>query len=265
MPTQIRYMAVVSENPVRLAEFYSTYFGLKEIGRGAKGEIALTDGFYNMSIMKPGSGAEEPGLSHFGIEIDDIREVEARLEDFAPSADIQQESGDLFHGEYRVIDPYGWPVSLSTRHFGAPTVERGLPSLRHVAHRSPVSKHNEVCDFLTKVFGFRESESNARLREKGSQALWVGDGATAVAILPTWVGRDDFDAETESLKEGLNHYGWLVNDIFNFMDRLPEGSVTKRPDNRPAAEYRGHDPDGNPFDLSQDKGYEIDRGTWLHV
>ena len=34
--------------------------------------------------------------------------------------------------------------------------------------------------------------------------------------------------------------------------------------NRPMAEYRGFDPDRNPFDISQDKGFEVDVGRWLH-
>ena len=145
MSAQIRYLAIVSEQPERLAQFYSTYFNLRELGRSDAGDVALTDGFYNLSILKPRPGAETPGTSHFGIAIDDVREIEGRLEEFAPTADIDVEPGDLFHGEYRVSDPFGQTVSLSTQRFHAPTVERGFPSIRHMAMCVP--NNDEVLDF----------------------------------------------------------------------------------------------------------------------
>src|SRR5712692_9449434 len=91
MASHLRYLAVVSERPDTLADFYSTYFSMQQIGRSERGDVALTDGFYNLSILKPGRADEQPGFSHFGVEIDDIHEVEARLRDFAPRADIRQE------------------------------------------------------------------------------------------------------------------------------------------------------------------------------
>src|SRR5205823_1400666 len=77
--------------------------------------------------------AERPGLSHYGIEIDDIREVEAGLEEFAPDADIREEPGGLHHGEYRVFDPDGLAISLSAKSFHVAGDTRALPSIRHIA------------------------------------------------------------------------------------------------------------------------------------
>src|SRR5918996_1593188 len=99
MDSQIRYLAIVSERPEVLAGFYSTYFALRELGRSEAGEIALTDGFYNISILKPRDGESELGISRFGITIDDIGEIETRLKDFAPKTDIRQEEGGLFRGD----------------------------------------------------------------------------------------------------------------------------------------------------------------------
>jgi catechol 2,3-dioxygenase-like lactoylglutathione lyase family enzyme len=257
---QVRYLAIVSEQPERLAQFYTTYFKLRELGRSDAGDVALTDGFYNLSLLKPRPGAETPGTSHFGIAIDDIREIEGRLEEFAPSADIEVEAGDLFHGEYRVRDPFGQTVSLSTREFHAPTTERGFPSIRHLAMCVP--NNDEVLDFYVNVFGFRENTTSQRLRAQGSVVRWAADGATAMALLPDRTRRE-INA-TESARDGLNHFGFLVTDVGNFLDSLPEDCVSTRPSDRPMAEYRGFDPDRNPFDISQDKGFEVDVGRWLH-
>jgi catechol 2,3-dioxygenase-like lactoylglutathione lyase family enzyme len=158
---QIRYLAIVSEQPERLAQFYTRYFKLRELGRSDAGDVALTDGFYNVSLLKPRPGAEQVGTSHFGIEIDDVREIEGRVEEFAPNADLEGEPGGLFHGEYRVRDPYGQVVSLSTHRFHAPTTERGFPSIRHMAMCVP--NNDEVLDFYVNVFGFRENTTSQRL------------------------------------------------------------------------------------------------------
>jgi hypothetical protein len=105
MDSQIRYLAIVSEQPQALGRFYSTYFAMHELGRSDTGDVALTDGFYNISILKPRDGASELGISHLGITIDDIGEIEGRLKEFAPKTNIRQEEGGLFHGDYSVTDP----------------------------------------------------------------------------------------------------------------------------------------------------------------
>jgi catechol 2,3-dioxygenase-like lactoylglutathione lyase family enzyme len=260
MNSQIRYLAIVSERPEVLASFYSNYFSMRELGRSDSGDIALTDGFYNISLLKPRDGGSELGISHFGITIDDIREVEARLRDSAPQAEIRQEEGDLFHGDYRVSDPYGQTVSLSTHQFHTPIGERNFPCIRHIAMCVP--NNDEVLDFYVNVFGFRESTTSKRIRAENRVVRWAADGETAMAILPDRERRDM--NERESPRDGLNHFGWLVTEIDHFLDSLPEGCISKRPSSRPMAEYRGFDPDKNPFDISQDKGYEIDVDRWVH-
>jgi len=265
MDARLRYLAVVSERPETLAQFYTTYFAMREIGRTERGDVALTDGFYNLSLLKPSRTDQEPGFSHFGVEVDDLGEVEARLRDFAPNADLRQEEGDLVHGEYRVRDPNGIVVSLSARQFHMPAAEDRLPSIHHVAMMVP--KNDEVLDFYVNVFGFRETSTSKRLRSTPPPSLYArfaGDGCTALAILPTpeLLTQYNYEPEGTLMKPGPNHFGFLVTDIENFLKRLPEGCLSERPDNRPMTEYRAADPDGNAIDISQHKGYEVDVDRW---
>jgi catechol 2,3-dioxygenase-like lactoylglutathione lyase family enzyme len=259
MESQIRYLAIVSERPQALADFYCRFFSMRELERSSAGDVALTDGFYNISILKPRSG-EPIGISHFGVAVGDIGAVKERLRQFAPKAELREAQGGLFHGDYLVADPSGQTVALSTHQFYTPTVERAFPCIRHLA--TCVSNNDEVLDFYVNVFGFRESSTSKKIRAQNRVVRWAADGATAMAILPDRSRRDN--NETESPKDGLNHFGWLVNDIERFLDSLPEGCLSQRPSSRPMAEYRGFDPDRNPFDISQDKGYEIDVDRWVH-
>jgi catechol 2,3-dioxygenase-like lactoylglutathione lyase family enzyme len=259
MESQVRYLAIVSEQPEVLAGFYTRYFSMRELDRSSRGDVALTDGFYNISILTPRNG-EPRGISHFGVTIDDIGAVEARLRQFAPQTEIQKDAGGLFHGDYLLTDPSGQTVALSSHQFHTPAVEREFPCIRHLA--LCVSNNDEVLDFYVNVFGFRESSTSKKIRDQNRVVRWAADGATAMAILPDKSRRDM--NERESPKDGLNHFGWLVNDIQHFLESLPAGCLSERPSSRPMAEYRGFDPDRNPFDISQDKGYEIDVDRWVH-
>jgi hypothetical protein len=61
----------------------------------------------------------------------------------------------------------------------------------------------------------------------------------------------------EATPSGINHFGFQVDDIKDTEERLKkfEEPLTERPANRPYAEYRAMDPDGNLFDVSA-HGYE---------
>jgi len=259
MESQIRYLAVVSERPQVLADFYCRYFSMRELDRSENGDVAITDGFYNISILTPRKG-EPVGISHFGVTVENVDAVAERLAKFAPAAKIRRDEGGLFHGDYLLEDPSGQTVALSTHDFHTPVVERTFPCIRHLA--TCVENNDEVLDFYLNVFGFRESTTSKKIRAQNRVVRWAADGATAMAILPDRTRRDM--NERESPKDGLNHFGWLVSDIQRFLDSLPAGCLSERPSSRPMAEYRGLDPNRNPFDISQDKGYEIDVGRWVH-
>ena len=265
MSHRIRYLAAIAEDPDKLVEYYRTYYGLSVLGRNQDGDVSVTDGFYNLTFLKRRSGMDEDndevGLHHFGLEIDDIREIENRLEEFAPRADIRQESGDLHHGEFRVFDPNNIPVSLSLRSFGVQGEQRQMPQIRHIAMMVP--KNDEMATFFVNVFGFRETSISRWVRDQGRESRVVADGSTNLAILAEPSLSKEREPEGANLKWGVNHFGFLVEDMASILDRLPREETSLRPSVRPMAEYRTHDPEGNPMDISMLKGYEIDDGLWV--
>jgi hypothetical protein len=68
------------------------------------------------------------------------------------------------------------------------------------------------------------------------------------------------------MKFGINHIGFLVRDLKATMEDVSSVvKVNKRPDDRPYAEYRINDPEGNRLDLSQSKGWEVGINQWERV
>jgi len=74
--SRIRYLAMLSEEPMKLAGFYAANFGLSELGRSSAGDVSLTDGGFNFTFLRPRPQLREPhmtiGLHHLGIAVDDI-------------------------------------------------------------------------------------------------------------------------------------------------------------------------------------------------
>ncbi len=276
MDAHFGYMAIVSDQPQALADYYAKHFQMWQLGSSDAGDISITDGFLNVSILKQRAGEEgamgRTGLSHFGIAVRDIREVEANLEEFAPNADIQAEKGDLHHGEYRVVSPNGLPVSLSTDNFSISGDARRLPRIRHFATSFPHSNDDEA-DFLTKVFGFREVSTSAERRKAGRPSRFIGDGNICLALLSIGMPGSgdeheryrDVEEKGVNSKPGLNHFGFVVESTQAVMDSMPPELArwtNTRPAQRDMAEYRVFDPDLNGIDLSQHMGFEVDYDKW---
>ncbi len=87
------------------------------------------------------------------------------------------------------------------------------------------------------------------LLEGGSGAVYLTDGYLTLALLK---------CRPEDSPPGLNHFGISIIDSEATCKKLVEMGLpqpTVRPSNRPYAELRAMDPDGNLFDLSE-HGYD---------
>lgn len=74
--------------------------------------------------------------------------------------------------------------------------------------------------------------------------VYVTDGYMNVALLPN---------KAEGKPNGLNHFGFEIEDQEEIARRMEKSGIAtprQRPADRPYAETRGTDPDGNNFDLS---------------
>src|SRR5262249_12975291 len=140
---------------------------------------------------------------------------------------------------------------------------RQLPSIRHIALSVP--NNDAVLDFYHQVFGLNATSTTEKLKQQVPplMARMAGDGSTALAILPEPALLDE--PPDGHRKPGFNHFGLLVPDIDAVRRKMPVGTVKKRPSNRPFAEYRVIDPEGNQFDVSSKAGFEVDYDVWVRA
>ena len=101
-------------------------------------------------------------------------------------------------------------------------------------------------------------ESSYKRRRSGLLNRFAGDGFTNLAIHPFFNSNVGHER-----RFGVNHIGFLVNDLARKLDDLGSVVAVKaRPPDRPYAEFRFRDPEGNALDLSQNKGWEVDIDKW---
>jgi catechol 2,3-dioxygenase-like lactoylglutathione lyase family enzyme len=103
MPS-IRHIAIKCENPAAAAEFYKEVFELKEIWRHGPA-VYMSDGLVSLVLLKAREG-DEPGINHFGIQVEDVEEIRRRLE----LADVPPPTAKPSDGRYAelgAIDPEG--------------------------------------------------------------------------------------------------------------------------------------------------------------
>ncbi len=256
---RIRYITILSEKPDELAKFYRRFLEMKEIGKSVHGDISLTDGFYNFTLLKKRPSLGEPrmelGLHHIGLEVESVEEVKARYLAFNPRGVVITEPEDGHHGELRIYDPECNPVSLSEKGFGIKEEEH-LPRIRHVAYNA--LDPETMLRFYSQVLGLRELGTSQERRRQGRLNRFAGDGSTNLAIHPFYSR-----VEGHEPRFGINHIGFLVPDLKRSMDDLSSVvAVRSRPANRPYAEFRFRDLEGNALDLSQTKGWEVDIDKW---
>ncbi len=117
------------------------------------------------------------------------------------------------------------------------------PKIRHIAlyARNP----EQLARFYEQVFGMEIVH-----RSTSSKSVYLSDGYLTLAVLQHQLERSE--------AVGLNHFGFEIDSTAEIARRLSAWNIEEpaaRPSNRPYAEHRAVDPEGNQFDLSE-HGYQ---------
>lgn len=109
------------------------------------------------------------------------------------------------------------------------------PKIRHIAMIT--LDPERLAKFYEETFEMKRLHSSGK-------AIFMTDGYITMALLPN---------NAEGKAPGLNHFGWHVENSEEIAQRIIKFGLdrpAKRPADRPYAETRGTDPDGNNFDIS---------------
>ena len=260
MQAALRYVAFLSDNPDSISNFYVRHFQFDELGRSNEGDVSITDGHMNFTFLKRRPefhfARNECGLHHIGLAVDDLDELKARYKAYYPNRPVVEQKGGTHFGDLMIFDPESNPISISASGFGLGKSEDRMPRLRHIALNALWPE--DQLNFHILMFGFRELTASLERRREGKHNRFCGDGEVNLAVHPFFNKSDGHEP-----RYGVNHIGFLVSDVGQSVAQLSnEVDAAKRPPTRPYAEYRLHDPEGNKFDLSQTKGWEVDWEKW---
>jgi catechol 2,3-dioxygenase-like lactoylglutathione lyase family enzyme len=233
---ELRRLAIVAENPARLADFYQETFDLEKIGEEDTA-LFLSDGEFNLALIPRREGAA-CGLDYLGFQTARVESIQKRL------AHVQENQADIqpvaaFAIDHEMRDPDGNRIGLCSRAFDVSFSKSPVP-IRHIALYTPNPRR--LADFYCGVLGMKEIDRTDR------SSIFVSDGYFNLALLYL---------RTEE-KIGLNHFGFHVKSNEEMRSRAEKAGVSRgaaRPERIPFAEYRVHDPEGNGIDISE-KGWK---------
>jgi predicted enzyme related to lactoylglutathione lyase len=78
--SKLRHIAIIVEDPEASAKFFEEAFDMKRAGTARRG-IYMSDGIFNVALLKKENEKEKLGLYHFGMWVDNLDEAEKKVVD----------------------------------------------------------------------------------------------------------------------------------------------------------------------------------------
>lgn len=266
MAAKLKHVAIVSSNYQLLGEFYSQLFGMTSTrgDQSTQGAVTVSDGYVGMNI-NPRAPGRQAGFDHFGILVEDVETIRARLQDDYPNIELLQRPSNRPFAGISMHDPAGQVFDLSQdgmenrRGIYVDLTDQHAP--RHISHITlrtvdPLG----VARFYRNVFEFQERE-----RAPGDPNYYLTDGTVTLVVAP-WRISDFAGSGIE--RPALDHLGFEVESLEAFqadverlaasnpalaptMKRGPEGEARMRLLSTCCyGQYQLADPDGVLLDVA---------------
>ena len=109
---KLRHIAIIVEDPEKSAKFFEEAFDMKRAGTARRG-IYMTDGIFNVALLKKEDEKERLGLYHFGMWVDDLDAAEKKVVDAGGTylAGRPTSANSFYEAKYR--DPLGIVFDLT--------------------------------------------------------------------------------------------------------------------------------------------------------
>lgn len=208
MFAKINHIAIISANYTLLGQFYEAVFAMRCPKPRPGRAITVSDGYVGLNI-NPRRAGRPARLDHFGIQVEDVPTVFARLRERYPTVQwLQRPSSRPFAG-ISAHDPDGNIFDISQkdmRNRDAVYVEDGWQQDRIVSHIALRTMRPELlAKFYSEVFEF-----NVLNKAPGDPNFYLSDGRITLELMPWHITHfDGTGIETP----GLDHIGFKVESI----------------------------------------------------
>lgn len=288
MQARIRHVAVMCQDAPRVARFYELLFALtakaqtsdelhakmfgapvlgsKRVVRPYERTIIVSDGNIGFAFLRRAPGYPG-GIDHFGIEVDDLDTVFARMKERYPKVGAVKRPANRPFAAYSSHDPEGHLFDLAQhdsqniRGVWSETPREQERYIKHVTIRA--IDPEAMARFYMDVFEFKEEEKALE-----DPNFYLTDGKVTLVLTP-WKIQDYPEAEHRG--PGFDHVGFKVESVETFKKDL-ETVISVDPANlapRPASnipeqkvvlgllqscrygQYHVPDPEGNYVDVAE--------------
>ena len=265
MSSKLRHLAIVTDRPALLSQFYRDLFGMKGNPPSETSAAVVSDGYVGLNVNRRSPG-RQGGFDHFGFEVDDVDAVRDRLRESYPAIDLATRPGSRPFAGISTHDPVGNVFDLSQREMAnrrdvyTDEISDSPVHVDHVVLR--VTEAERAATFYAGVYGLDEME-----KAPSDPNHYLTDGRITFIIAP-WRIHDYDGAGIE--RPALEHIGFRVDSIDAFLARLetllerspelapkpwkagPEGEARLRQLAQcQRGQYQICDPDGVLIDLTE--------------
>ena len=213
---KIRHIAIVSDQYALQGKFYEAVFGMKTAAK-ARPERAVTvsDGYLGLNI-NPRKAGRPAGLDHFGLEVEDVERVYARMQKQYPAIQVLKRPSTRPFAGISTHDPAGNVFDLSQKDMENRTsvyVEATRAQERTISHLALRTLNvDQVAQFYIDIFELKELP-----KKTGDANFYLTDGRVTLMLMP-WSILDY--AGTGIARAGPDHIGFKVESVQAVKERL---------------------------------------------
>jgi len=208
MTARLNHVAIASDHYAVNARFYESLFGMKTSSKPRPARaVVVGDGYVGLNSI-PRREGRCSGIDHFGIEVDDLEGIIARIQKFDSALEAVKRPPVRPFAAYSAHDPDCNVFDLSQRNIGFQkdvyTELTGDTQPRHISHIALRTRQAERCaEFYVEVFGLT-------LENRQDGNFYVSDGRVTLMIIPWKIG--DYYGQ-DPARMGLDHIGFKVESV----------------------------------------------------
>jgi len=266
MSARLKHIALVSDQYALQGRFYEAAFGMRTAAdTRPERAVTVSDGYVGLNI-NPRKAGRPAGLDHFGLEVDEVEPVLARLRAKYPAVEVVRRPSTRPFAGLSTHDPDGNVFDLSQPDMANRTsvyVDAGSTQPRRISHLALRTLHPaQLAEFYVDILGLRAVERGPK-----DANFYLSDGRVTLVLVPWRIS--DY-AGTGIVRPGPDHIGFEVEDLEAVRQRLqalgdnnphlrpmplagPEGEARLKLFAAccPLGQHRLADPDGVLLDLAE--------------